>query len=462
MLFEGLGLGGASGPLTVRYLPPFGGSTYFLRPNTIKVPFFPGVPIIGSDRRGIVDIALYVAMIGFLIRILIAPAVTVELIVPLLILMPIIGLLDKTIYFAARSDIYYPMMLALVFANEPGNALKIVWFAIWFWAAFSKLTPVFSGVVMVMLTNSPVLRHKMFLPFKKMLVKDYENDLRPSPLGNTIAHIGTAVEFSMPILMIVFNDNPRLVMIPLLVISSFHLFIFLNFPLAVPLEWNVIMVFGGWLLFYAHPEWSVFQVTSPAVIVSLAIMLLVIPIVGHVAPKYVSFLMSMRYYAGTWAYSIWFFKGDAKDKIDQNITKTSAAVEKQLELFYKPKLIEAIMSRVISFRLLHLPSRALHKLVPLATDNRRHDYLWVEGEFLAGELIGWNFGDGHLHNEPVLESVQKRCNYESGELRVIMVESPKLHNGQMEWRVLDAKDGLLHQGVTDLNSLKDELPWPKE
>src|ERR1700761_8619854 len=37
MLFEGLGLGCGSGPLTGRYVPPIGGVLYFARPGTTKL-----------------------------------------------------------------------------------------------------------------------------------------------------------------------------------------------------------------------------------------------------------------------------------------------------------------------------------------------------------------------------------------------------------------------------------------
>ena len=48
MLFEGLGLGCGSGPLTGRYVPPIGGALYFLRPGTTKLPLFAGP---AADRR---------------------------------------------------------------------------------------------------------------------------------------------------------------------------------------------------------------------------------------------------------------------------------------------------------------------------------------------------------------------------------------------------------------------------
>src|SRR5690606_7285312 len=42
LLFEGLGLGCGSGPLTGRYFPPMGGALHFLRPGTTKLSLFPG------------------------------------------------------------------------------------------------------------------------------------------------------------------------------------------------------------------------------------------------------------------------------------------------------------------------------------------------------------------------------------------------------------------------------------
>src|SRR5476651_1804893 len=73
MLFEVLGLGCGSGPLTGRYFPPLGGFLYFLRPGTTKLPFFEGAPIFGGSRRGWLDVLLYGAGLAFLVRALTAP-----------------------------------------------------------------------------------------------------------------------------------------------------------------------------------------------------------------------------------------------------------------------------------------------------------------------------------------------------------------------------------------------------
>lgn len=146
------------------------------------------------------------------------------------------------------------------------------------------------------------------------------------------------------------------------------------------------------------------------------------------------------------------------EKLEPHIKKTSPDLRKQLSFFYDEKTVNSILSRVISFRFMHLPSRALHDLLPKAVKNI-DDYYWLDGEFLAGEVVGWNFGDGHLHHEPVLMSIQKRCNFDSEELRVIMVESPQLHNGRMHWRIFDAKDGLQEEGYTYIKDLEKKMPW---
>ena len=65
LLFEVLGLGCGSGPLTGRFMPPIGGFLYWLRPNTIRLPAWPQkVPFTRGDTRTLVDVALYAIVLG--------------------------------------------------------------------------------------------------------------------------------------------------------------------------------------------------------------------------------------------------------------------------------------------------------------------------------------------------------------------------------------------------------------
>lgn len=460
-LLEVLGLGGASGPLTGRYVPPLGAITYFLRPGTIKVPLFPGAPLIGKDQRSIVDALVYLALIASLFRACIAPAVTLELVLPIVVLLLVAGLLDRTVYLAARADVYFPMLVILLFPMEMGAGLKWMWIGVWFWAAFSKLTPNFPAVVTVMVCNSPMFNFRIFDGFKKRMFKQFPDDLRPSRTANYAAHFGTVVEFGVPLTLLFFGANADVAFIALVAITLFHFFIFSTFPMGVPMEWNVIMAYGAWVLFSAQIDISMMAVSNPIIIASLATCILILPILGNFFPKYISFLLSMRYYAGTWAYSIWLFRGDSKDKIDQNIPKVSKDLKVQLLNLYDSLTADKILSRIVAFRMMHLPGRLLQDLIPKAVDNIEA-YKWVEGEFIAGEVVGWNFGDGHLHHEPVLASIQKRCNFESGDLRVMMVESPTFLKQELSWRIYDAKDGLVEKGIGRTKELVEKMPWPKE
>ena len=42
------------------------------------------------------------------------------------------------------------------------------------------------------------------------------------------------------------------------------------------------------------------------------------------------------------------------------------------------------------------------------------DYFVREGEVISGVVNGWNFGDGHFHDEQLLDAVQERCEFAAG------------------------------------------------
>jgi len=112
----------------------------------------------------------------------------------------------------------------------------------------------------------------------------------------------------------------------------------------------------------------------------------------------------------------------------------------------------------MGFRLMHLHGRALPVLVPKAVD-RFEDYEYVDGEIVAGLVLGWNFGEGHLHCEPLLRAVQAQCEFEEGELRCIFVEAQPLGKKTMGFRIHDAKTGLREEGEIEVNALRARQPW---
>jgi hypothetical protein len=455
MAFEGLGLGCGSGPLTGRYYPPIGGVLHFARPGTTKLPLFPGLPILGGSRRTWLDAGLYVAHYAFLFRALMAPEVTPAVLLPAAILLPILGLCDKTIFLASRAEHYYSVLICALFGGSFLAGSKAVWLAIWFWAATSKLNRHFPSVICVMTSNSPVMRMEWL---RKRMYRGFPDDLRPSGLAHAMAHGGTLVEYVFPVLL-AYGSGGLPTTIGLVVMLSFHLYITSNIPMAVPIEWNVIMVYGAFVLFGHHAPERAWDIHSPLLAAYLAVALVVVPIVGNVFPRLVSFLLSMRYYAGNWAYSIWLFKGDSVRKLDTGIVKAAPLVWDQLRKFYDETTIIAVVSKVLAFRAMHLHGRALRQLVPRAVDDIEA-YTWLDGELVAGLVLGYNFGDGHLHDEQLLNAIQAQCHFEPGELRCIFVEAQPFGRPHLEWRIVDANRGRLDSGRIAVKSLVDQQPWP--
>ena len=190
---------------------------------------------------------------------------------------------------------------------------------------------------------------------------------------------------------------------------------------------------------------------------NVEVMCVALPLLGNLFPSRVPFLLAMRYYAGNWAYSVWLFRGDSYKRLER-LKKSSPWVKDQLAYLYDERTCLGILSKVMAFRLMHLHGRLLSELVPKAAP-RSEEYQWLDGELVAGMVIGWNFGDGHLHNEQLLRAVQEQCAFEEGELRCIMVEAQPFGRSTLHYRVLDAKKGLLEEGHADVHALRSRQPW---
>ncbi len=453
MLFEGLGLGCGSGPLTGRYLPPVGGFLYFLRPGTTKLPLLPGATLVGGLRRTWLDVALYAALILLLVRALVAPAVPPSLLLPILVVLPLLGIADKTAFLAFRPEHYATTVLCFVAAPSFVAGSKAVQLALWFWAGVSKLNHHFPMVVCVMTSNSPILRSTRV---RKAMYRSYPDDLRPSRLAVAMAHVGTALELGVPLVLAFAPGGPSLV-VGMILMLMLHGYITGNVPMAVPLEWNVMVVYGAFALFWAHPEVTVLDVGSGPLAFVLIVLLVGVPLAGNLWPRAVSFLLAMRYYAGNWAYGVWLFRGDSYRKLD-TLTKSSPWVYDQLDRFYDRATSVGLVGKVLGFRMMHLHGRALGLLLPKAVP-RLADYEYLDGEIVCGMVLGWNFGDGHLHDEQLLASVQAQCGFEPGELRCVFVEAQPLFGSSLSYRIRDASTGLLEEGELAVSELRERQPW---
>ena len=118
------------------------------------------------------------------------------------------------------------------------------------------------------------------------------------------------IEFTLPLILLV-SQGGTIGTIAVAGMVIFHLHILSTFPLAVPLEWNIFMIFGLLFLFGHYGATSFSTLDDPLLIAILAVTCVGFPVLGNLRPDLVSFLPSMRYYAGNWATSQWLFRKDA-------------------------------------------------------------------------------------------------------------------------------------------------------
>lgn len=324
LLVETIGLGGSWGPLAGHFKPMMGGALFWLRPGTIRLPPWPGkVPLTSGDTRTVFDVLIYAAI---LINIMLAlgfagvhtPSIDAvlpgnhglvnpTLLLPLIALLIVIGLRDKVIFIAARGEQYFPAVVffgVLPFVDMI-IALKLLIVSVWVGAGISKLGHHFSMVVPPMLSNTP------WMPFKKIKRAHYRSfpeDLRPSIVAGGVAHVlGTVVEVVTP-LVLLFSTNRTLTLLAVALMVAFHLFILSTFPLAVPLEWNLLFAYASIFLFVGFPAWDgygIADMSSVWLTAAIVAALVFFPILGNLRPDLVSFLPSMRQYAGNWASATW-------------------------------------------------------------------------------------------------------------------------------------------------------------
>ena len=477
VLLECFNVAGAWGPLCGKVKPMTGGMRFWARPGTIRLRPWKWVPFTNGDRRTWFDVALYLALIVAVAIPLFSPGVhsdslstvlpnnTSGLVNPALLIAPMVllvlnGLRDKTIFLAARGEQYLPAIFfftVLPFVDMI-IALKLLIVVVWVGAGVSKFGKHFSNVIPPMVSNSPAVPFKWL---KRAHYRDFPRDLRPSRIADVMAHVaGTTVEVIAP-LVLLFSTNKWLTVAAVIVMVGFHLFIISTFPLAVPLEWNVLFAYTSIFLFLGFPAWDGYSVTdmsSPWLLAAIVAGLVFYPILGNFRPDKVSFLPSMRQYAGNWASAVWAFAPGAEQKLNKVTRSAKNQVDQFVDFGYEPQWAEITMQQPIAWRTMHSQGRGLfsvllQKLPDIDTRTVR------EAEFICNTLIGFNFGDGHLNNEDLIAAVQKEAAFEPGELVVVWVESQAWGSKVQHYKVIDAALGVIERGTWKVADAVEQQPW---
>jgi uncharacterized membrane protein YkgB len=477
VLLETIGVAGSWGPLAGKIKPMTGGIRFWARPGTIRLRPWKWVPFTCGDRRTWFDVTLYVALLVSAAIPLFSPGVhsdslsavmpgnTSGLVNPALLVAPMVllvlmGLRDKTIFLGARGEQYLPALFfftVLPFVDMI-IALKLLIVVVWVGAGVSKFGKHFANVIPPMVSNSPAIPFKWL---KRAHYRDFPRDMRPSRVADVLAHVaGTTVEIIAP-LVLLFSTNKWLTVAAVVMMVSFHLFIISTFPLAVPLEWNVLFAYATIFLFLGFPAWQGYSVTgmsSPWLTVAIVAGLVFFPILGNFRPDKVSFLPSMRQYAGNWASAVWTFAPGAEQKLNKVTRSSRNQIDQFVDFGYEPQWAEITMQHSIAWRTMHSQGRGLFSVLlknlpDIDTRSVR------EGEFVCNSLIGFNFGDGHLHNEDLIAAVQKEAEFEPGELVVVWVESQAWGSNVQHYKVIDGALGVIERGTWKVADAVAEQPW---
>jgi hypothetical protein len=276
-----------------------------------------------------------------------------------------------------------------------------------------------------------------------------------------MAHVnGTTVEIGAPLILF-FSTNKWLTLAAALLMVGFHLFIISTFPLAVPLEWNVVFAYTTIFLFLGFPNWNGYapwNMTPPWLALVIAAGLLFYPILGNLRPDKVSFLPAMRQYAGNWASAVWTFAPGTEQKLDRVTRTASNQIDQFVAAGYEPTWAEITLQKTTAWRSMHSQGRGLFSL--LISHLPDIDARTVrEGEFVCNSLIGFNFGDGHLHNEDLIRAVQTEAAFEPGECVIAWVESEAFGSGVQHYQLIDAALGVIERGTWKVADAVSEQPW---
>ena len=381
VLLETIGVAGSWGPLAGKIKPMTGGILFWARTGTIRLRPWKWVPFTNGDRRTWFDVGVYLALLVSLAVALLSPGVhsdslskalphnTSGLVNPALLVAPIallvlIGLRDKTIFLGARGEQYLPgaVLFQRVAVRQHDHRAEDADRVVWVGAGFSKFGKHFSNVIPPMVSNT------IFAPkwVRRAHYRDFPRDMLPSRLADFMAHVnGTTVEIAAP-LVLFFSTNKWVTLTAALLMVGFHLFIISTFPLAVPLEWNVVFVYttiSCSSVSRTENGYAPWDMSPPWLALVIAAALLFYPVLGNLRPDKVSFLPSMRQYAGNWASALWTFAPGAEQKLNRVTRSASNQLEQFIAAGYEPQWAEITLQKTTAWRSMHSQARGLYSLL---------------------------------------------------------------------------------------------------
>ena len=180
----------------------------------------------------------------------------------------------------------------------------------------------------------------------------------------------------------------------------FHLNITSMFPLAVPLEWNLFMIFGLLFLFGHYGDTPLSTLDDPLLIAVLAVPLHR-PAAArrHCGRTRSPSCPRCATTPGNWATTaVALPQGERGGGEARHPDQEAGADHRRAGRGHlRPRDgASLLLNKGLSFRAMHSHGRALNGLLPHAVDDVE-DYDVREGELISNIVNGWNFGDAHFH-----------------------------------------------------------------
>ena len=236
---------------------------------------------------------------------------------------------------------------------------------------------------------------------------NYPDDLRPGRPAAIGAHLGTAVEFALPLVLIV-SRGGTIGTIAVIGMIIFHIHITSTFPLGVPLEWNLFMIFGLLFLFGHYGDVPLSTLDDP-----LLIALLVIGRGGHPGrsatcarrrsrscPACATTRATGRPACGCSART----PAPRPSSTSASTSPRRVTVEQLAKLYGPRDAPSYFLEQGAGLpRDAHPRPRAERRCCRAGRRRRRRLLPCATGEIVAGVVVGWNFGDGHFHNQQLLD-----------------------------------------------------------
>ena len=86
-------------------------------------------------------------------------------------------------------------------------------------------------------------------------------------------------------------------------------------------------------------------------------------------------------------------------------------------------------------------------------------YVMTDGERICSTAIGWNFGDGHMHNEQLIVRHAAAVSLRAGRGQVVLIDAQPIHIQAQRYRLVDAATGEFESGYIRVSDAATRQPW---